>query len=326
MNHRHLLWQEMGPVESLSFDLEARAESDQAGFVEYLRGANLEIVSTSGAGPMRGAMTRFPDITFAHVEVAPGIVDWPRDQLSWQRASVVVCLAGSVEAVSEGPVWRREPGLILVPPGDTPVRFTLTGEPVEVFYLSLPAGMITELNLPERPVQGAEPVTTEALRPLRAFIGALASATIPADTAAGPMHGAATEVARSLVRLISDGENREISVYSRAMKLIMRSYQDAALSGRLLAKWLGVSERTLQAAFAAEHTTVNREIRGHRARAAVAIRRGNPRMPTADLARATGFGSVSSLFRALREADADAELDDGAVAQSAARDPGRKAR
>ncbi|GAA1946992.1 helix-turn-helix transcriptional regulator [Microbacterium aquimaris] len=310
MPTRNLLWQEMGPVDSVEFEVPASETARHDAFGAYLRAANLRIVDVATDGVFRAVMTRFPEITFAHVTAPEAVVDWPRDRLSWQRAAAVVCLEGAVSTHAEGAVWTREPGLTLVPPGDTPVRFELTGERNRILYLSLPASMVTELNLPDHAPRVSDALPDEALRPLVAFVTSLSAVRIPGETAAGPLQAASAEVARALVRLITEGHSREVSLFSRAMRAILSQYQDQRLTVTTLARDLGVSARSLQAAFAEEGTTVVAEIRAQRGRAAVAMRRGNPHMPSVELAAAVGFGSLSSLFRALREQADEGEGED----------------
>ena len=300
MRSRHAKWQAQAPVEDSSFHvrgLEAVTRHDP--LVDYLAQANVRIAELEDTDSLRLRLTRFPELTFAHAYLPRAVVEWPRDTLSLERTVIVLCRSGRLDVRSEAPVLRRGPGLVLVPPGDTLVSFQARESLNEVLYISAPASLLHELDLSEHPAIPRSPVPMSALAPLYAFVESLSSVTVGESLALGPLHGAAKEVTRAIARLIAEGDPSELTLYSRALRLIVENYPDTRLTVPRLARLAGVPERTLQAAFAAEGTTVVKEIRMTRARAVSDLRQRNPRMSAAQLAATVGFGSVSSLHRAM---------------------------
>ncbi|GIT78693.1 hypothetical protein LLS1_03620 [Leifsonia sp. LS1] len=300
MASRQSRWDAMEPVEALR--LRARGIADvQANerLTEYLSSANLRITRLEESESLRLRMTRFPELTFAHANLPRAVVEWPRDELSLTRAAIILCVSGHVVGAPAEAMLQRRPGLFLVPPGVEPVAFETRSPLNEILYISAPAALLSDLDLTARRARSRPELPAGVLAPLAAFAISLSSGSLGNPLVVGPLRAAAMEVAHSLARLIAEGDPSELTLFSRAVRLIVDNHADARLTVPRLATLAGVSQRTLQAAFASEGTTVARELRATRTRTAAELRRRSPDLPAADVARAAGFGSVSTLYRAL---------------------------
>lgn len=98
-----------------------------------------------------------------------------------------------------------------------------------------------------------------------------------------------------------------VSVVDRARALIAGTHMYRSTTPATVADALGVPLRTVQRAFAADGTSLARELRSARARTARALIDGHPSTAgtSTRTAEHSGFGSVASMRRALLELEAD---------------------
>lgn len=272
----------------------------------YLASANLRLDALEGSQALRAQVTRFPHLTFGHAFLPQATVVWPRDRLSLDSCGIVICSAGGIEVDSCAPVLRREPGLVLIPPGTEHVAFRTLAPANEVLYVTASALLVRGLDLSVVP-SAADPVPDGILAPLHAFAVTICSISLEETSRIAPLEAAATDVARALAEVMVDGATAAPTLFAQAMQVIVRDHAQQRLNAGSLARTLGRSERTLQAAFAAEGTTPTRELRATRARAAHELRRRTPHATADEISRIVGFGSASSMTRALREFAADLE-------------------
>lgn len=108
------------------------------------------------------------------------------------------------------------------------------------------------------------------------------------------------------------GDEAGVSVTDRARTAIAATHTSPATTPATIADTLGVPLRTLQRAFAAEGTTVARELRLARAGTAHDLLTGVSTgvNGAAHIARTAGFGSTASMRRALREFTATTPRDE----------------
>lgn len=303
---RRTNWDAMPPVQGMRFTVRGiEAATTNDALSTYLRSANLRIVELEPSDSLRLQMARFPDVTFAHVHLPRAVVEWPRDELSLTRAAIVVRLSGRLAITSDATVVHRRPGLALIPPGDTPVAFETLDPLNELLYISTPGTLVHDLDVKPDAGTARPEIPANVLAPLLAFTSSLSSGSVGDSVVLGPLRSVALEVARALARLIAEGDPSELTLFSRAIRLIVENHADARLTVPRLAAMAGVSPRSLQVAFAAEGTTVARELRATRSRAARELRELHPGLPASQIARTVGFGSVSTLYRAM-ELDAPA--------------------
>jgi len=267
---------------------------------EYMSAANLRFVDLPPDGALTANIVNFPTHTFAHVVLPPALIEWPRDIHSRNRVLVLVTADDRFEVHCDGPVIRKEPGFILVPPGIHPVLFRTRSAATELIYVSSDVTALGAVRIVDDPdlIDGMVPASTAV--PLTGFVTALCSITSGGTADAGPIARVAREVARSLIAVFDGGEQASPSLFTSAMEIIVRDHARTELSGAVVASRLGVGTRTLQDAFAKEGTTVSAQLRAVRVRAAEELRERNPGVPLKQVAAATGFGSVSTLLRSLR--------------------------
>ena len=122
-------------------------------------------------------------------------------------------------------------------------------------------------------------------------------------------------MSRGLIQLPHDPQTSEVagvSVAGRARTLIAAAHTSPSTNPTTIADALGVPLRTLQRAFAAQGSSVARELRAARGRTAHALLTAGSTAghSVSRVARSSGFGSTASMRRALRELAASTGEDD----------------
>lgn len=272
-----------------------------AALASYLESANLVLRDLDGDGRLRADITQLPEMTLGRVSISPGTVVWPRDALSLDRVVIVIAPEDRFRIETEATMWHAPPCVSVLPPSDVPVTFCVRKPIDELFYVGASRAVIRDIDLaPGYDAGPVDQVDRGALAPLLSFIRSLSQTEIT-ERSQQAIEPVAVEAVRSLLRLVVDPGDQGSSLFDRGTSVIERSYRDPRLSVADIASALRVSERTVHAAFAEAGTTVMRELRERRTRAALEIRDRAPEMTRHDLARAAGFGSISSMQRAMRE-------------------------
>lgn len=262
-----------------------------------MRFSTMAVVEVGTARPLRARLALFRDLTFMHASSSRARVLWDRDALSVDRVLSVYTRRGGVDIETDGVVVRR-PGVTLVAPGTSSVMVSLTGEDNEVFY-TVSSARAAGAVFPESSCAFETPLDPALLQPSMMFMAGLCRIATEGAGDASPLYHAAQQVARGLIGQVV-GERRPAGLFVRAMEFVVADYADPRISVAVVARRLGVGIRTLQAAFSAEGTTFAAQLRDVRVRAALRLREGNPSLAFAVVSRAVGFGSESSLYRALR--------------------------
>ncbi|MGN6128185.1 MAG: helix-turn-helix domain-containing protein [Humibacter sp.] len=278
-----------------------QAALQNAALSEYMTDANLRFIDLPLRGTVTANIVNFPAQTFGHVILPPATIEWPRDRLSRDRVLVLVTSDERFEVSTEGRVLYKQPDFILVPPGSEPVRFRTYSPSTELIYVSSDVSMLADIVIPEEQSEITGTVPSTAAVPLTSFVTALCSITTGGVTSAEPIAQVAQEVGRSLVRIFGSDERAQQDLFTAAMEIIVREHARIDLSGAVVAKRLRVATRTLQHAFAQRGTTFSAQLRAVRVKAANEIRKRNPAISVRQLAAASGFGSISTLLRALRD-------------------------
>ncbi|MFF3026691.1 helix-turn-helix domain-containing protein [Microbacterium sp. NPDC057944] len=270
---------------------------------EYLESANFRITRLSTDSSLRGRIAQFPELTFAHVSIPSAEIVWPRDAFSTDRALVFIVLSGSASITSPGRVIGRaspDGPLFFVPPGDKRVDIVLDAPRNDLFYVSIDASLIPDVPVTRVTNPQWSKQESEVLAPLLSFSARLCALSDMPAIDVGPLQGAAEEVARAMARLIAGPVSESKTIYDLAVAVIARDCAEARLDTALLAERLGVSSRTLQVAFQHNGVAVASELRRARVRLALQLRRANPVMTSAAIAKAAGFGSTDSFSRAMK--------------------------
>ncbi|MGO3886357.1 MAG: helix-turn-helix domain-containing protein [Mycetocola sp.] len=210
-------------------------------------------------------------------------------------------------AYSDGAAWEERKGPLMIAPSGLPqqVRFItpwrflvarIATEALEVFAPMFPqqAHVYDQLTLPERAMHGylasvangAAPAAGESLTASRLII---------------EMAGAVLRERRSPAQ--EQRPHGFSDLWSHAIAVIVNESSDPALDPTLLAHRVGCSLRRLQTEFAAHGTTVATEIRRERAHTALTMLRdtGRQGQSSAETARRSGFGSTSTMYRAVSD-------------------------
>ncbi|NHB84613.1 helix-turn-helix transcriptional regulator [Tessaracoccus sp. HDW20] len=135
-----------------------------------------------------------------------------------------------------------------------------------------------------------------------AFITNTCSVHDLSAAAARAIAPAAEQVVRSLLVAALGTRTQAEPLFMRARRYILQHFTDPGLRIEQVALHLGVSVRTVQAELKEGDTSFSRLLLEARAQAALGILAEHPGIARADLARRSGFGSLSSLQRALRTA------------------------
>lgn len=270
----------------------------------HLRAANIELTSVEPAdSPLVGRFARFPACAFAHVRIPRVTGEWARDAASADEVTVVVAASGEIEFQSDPPAIVREPNVAVILPGDTPVPFRTTENANELVYASVDRGIVADLLPPASSAPSGPIRSPEALAPLLAFVQQVCSTGGTDAAASAALHAAARQIVRSLVHIVlSEGEEHR-SLFDVATAVIDATHVDPATNTATIARRLQVTPRVLQLEFQRHGTTVTRELRRARVATAKQVRAAAPRLPAPEVARRAGFGSVATMFRALRESE-----------------------
>ncbi len=252
-----------------------------------------------------GVGTARAELIALSLDTGEATVRWAPSDPSTPRVLVALMGAGRVRIESTGGVINRPPGtaLALPSPGQTTVH--LLGGPIECVLLSVSIDTLAESPRRFDSATTLPPLSMRRMTPLytllRTFI-----ATPPSD---GTDHHHLTQtlpaIIDSVVEAIAQGSPAfpTPTLSRRARRFVDENYTNATLTTASVAAGLGVSARTLQAAFAAEQTTLSAELREVRTRAVRRIQEEHPHIPLTNIAAMCGFSSVSAMYRSLRAAE-----------------------
>ena len=204
---------------------------------------------------------------------------------------------GALEIESEGDILSWDPGISLVLPGTTPIRFSISGPRTEVFYISMEADRLADLvpTTAERP-QGRA-VTPAMLAPLLSFIANTCTIVDPRPEIAEALEPVALEVVRSLLVSAFGRRTPVEPLFSRVHRYILDHFHEAELRIEHVARHLNVAVRTIQVELQNGGTTFVKLLQHARTVAALELLRSEPSVTRAELAHSCGFGSLSSLQR-----------------------------
>lgn len=291
-------------INHLSFSVDDPEETRKAAEISrYLLTANAEIAwMEPGETPLRAKVAQLSNLTCGHLQ-APRIgLRWTRDAVSIDRAVIAVFTRGRGRVYLHPEDTEPEGTAFLIWPGTETVMIDSTMDVNEIIYVSLPANWLVGLGDSEEDLTVADEREAAALAPLCAFIASLCRLSPQGAAGLGSIRRSLEEVVKAMARtIVGPGEETQPTLLRRAMEVVLAEYPTPSLSAHEIANVLNVSVRKLQRAFEEGGTTAVAEVRKTRALAAHAIRAEQPSITTEELARQVGFGSTSSLFRALRE-------------------------
>jgi AraC-like DNA-binding protein len=303
MTGRRSIAADRGALELMKFRIAGRERLLQAKALSaYLTSANFGFTSVRDAHAiLRANLVHIGRYTFAHVQLPPATLEWPRDELSRDRVLMIAVEAPGFTVTSEGPIIARDSSWFVIPPGGASVTFEAT-LPTELVFISLDHDALRRARQVDFDRAGEDAPSESTLRPLVSFVKSLCA--IEADEPDGvvsPLEEAAFEVARTLVATVVGEPVTRPQLFDSVMRFILRDYASPRLSVTGVAEALGVSVRTVQSTLSDHGTTFSQELRAIRVKAAAELKNRNPDLPLATVAQLTGFGTRQSLHRAQRD-------------------------
>ncbi|MCW2286979.1 AraC-like DNA-binding protein [Leucobacter luti] len=264
----------------------------------YLATAHLTLQCLALNGPLQARVGAFTDISFVHVQSPALRATWGIPERPAARATVVIPLAGDI-VVNGSNVTTGQ--IALLRPGRSAVALHSPSQRFEALYICFSDSLLE--GLPAQGRAGACHIATadsEALEPLIAFGYGMTKLEITDETHVPALRDMARNCVRALVARATGQEAGDRGLYAQAREIMAVEYTDVTLDTARLAARLGVSVRSLQAAFARQGDSVAMALRTVRGRAAVANRAANPELPARTIAEISGFGSDSTMFRVIR--------------------------
>lgn len=269
---------------------------------ECFEAAQVSMSSLSSVGPIRVRLTAFPNMFFFHVSGPQFEAEWVRDTMPGKRGILVIVNEGDVVVNDE----TVPPGRLAFVHPDDPGFRVQTGKGLNDF-LCVTFGAHTFEGLAVPPVANScnlSHLERSQLAPCVAFMLALCDPLNIDGVLGAPLAGIAHEMVRALVQMIVDEHADTSPTYARAVRLLETEYVVSGLNAVKVAAMIGISVRSLQTEFEERGETVASTLRLIRARAAKANRAAHPRAAAGEVARLSGFGSESSMRRAIRDYEA----------------------
>lgn len=269
--------------------------------------SNIVVPEISDALPMTLHMLARREARFIHT-VAPEMrTIWSRRRPVYNAAMLFLRMRGDYEIVTPRPCFVREPGITLVAPGAEPIEYRMTQPVNEVLQIVLNPRLFMDI-LPDLPANAAASQALPALdgrvlNPLLEFVASSCVISnqqprVAEDVGLG-MYATARNV---LLTTFGQLAHAESSSYAQAVEYISQHQTDPGLSLARVARYCNVAPRTIQQIFRDEGTSFTRLLQQTRAEAALRLRWDQPHLTLPQIAEQCGFGSLSSLSRALRAA------------------------
>lgn len=244
---------------------------------------------------------RFSTSLIAHAITPPFHARWERDREDARtRIMFVFVNRGTLELEGDQEHWTAPGGgLGIVFPGRTPVNIKAT-EDSEMVFFSFDEREVRPLKISPANIGAVSPTSTV----FRASYGYLQAAAHHPRTSREPTEnpGILRSLTRDVARALTSAALAEVPgerLFAEAERVIADNYRDPTLSADDVATRCRVSRSTLERSFRSRELGVAGEIRRARAQHAMALVTSDPNLPLDLVARASGFGSRSSMDRAL---------------------------
>ena len=280
---------------------------DDVQLQEYLTSANFRITGLTEGRPLAADLAHYSHTSLAFVSTPPVTIVWNRDEASRSRALMLFARTGGLDVTAAVPVVRRGVGAIIVPPGDIPLEISVSQPENELIYVSVDAQVLPAVASELANDRPAPPIPWRSLVPLYAFVRGLCTTPELQQDEPDLLAAAVGSVVDALARTALAGLEPSAGIVARALVVIDEQFRDPRVDLSSIADQLQVGVRTLQAAFAAEGSTVTGELRRVRADSVVRLMVSHPHLTQEQRAHLSGFGSLSALYRALQAQRMDAE-------------------
>ncbi|WEV41982.1 helix-turn-helix domain-containing protein [Bifidobacterium sp. ESL0682] len=258
--------------------------------------------------PERGRMVSrsadFPEVTFSHMTLPATVMDWKREGSTAKMATMIFLLHGHVEiSTADNKILKRRPGVFLIPPETGDVVFKTSAPTNELIGVSLSSRLFATI-LPDYKTYSMmgqnSKLDVVSLQPLLAFVVSACNLNNSQSQMVDTLETVANDVARSLLIACFGQGMSVMPLIERVRKYVAENYTDSALSVTKTAEHENVSVRTVQLALQEADTNFTALVRRARTEAALELRKSQPSLTLVEIGDRCGFGSVSSLRRALK--------------------------
>lgn len=267
----------------------------------YLREFNIEVADAELNEFANASAVRFHNMHLMAVTLPRMKFRWPRNLKSIECASIMLAQPGGIEISGPDTVYRYAPNFYYVPPGSNTLEITTLSSKNTVFVITGNISLLSDMSIRSPILAPGSWIDQTQLEPLLVFVRSLLSLPKPPDPRVPALRAATREVIRSIFSLPLVACPEQGSLYARSMEMIATNYACAELTTARLAEELSVSPRTLQKAFRERGISCNAAIREVRAQVAAGLLEERGSKTLEQIAAQVGFGSVTTMRRALRE-------------------------
>jgi AraC-like DNA-binding protein len=266
---------------------------------------NSRIQTLPGNKKMTVRSAIFPEVSLYHAVLPDAVMDWHRGDDVAEMATMIFSLHGHVEIsmANSNRILRRNPGVFLIPPNTGDVVVKAIAPSNELIVVSLSSRLFATI-LPDYKTFSMMGTNSEldvvSLQPLLAFVMSACNLRNQSAQTVETLQTVANDVARSLLIACFGQGMSVMPLIERVRKYIAGNYTDSALSVTKTAEHENVSVRTVQLALQEADTNFTALVRRARTEAALELRKSQPSLTLMEIADRCGFGSVSSLRRALK--------------------------
>ncbi|WEV65813.1 helix-turn-helix domain-containing protein [Bifidobacterium sp. ESL0764] len=265
---------------------------------------NTHFQPLAGNKKMTSRSAIFPEVSFSHINLPATVLDWKRENSTAEMATMTFVIHGHVEiSTPDNKILKRHPGVYLIPPETGDVVYKTTAPANELIGVSLSSRLFATI-LPDYKTFLMMGQNTKldvvSLQPLLAFVVSACNLNNPHSQMVDTLENVANDVARSLLIACFGQGMSVMPLIERVRKYVSQNYTDQTLSVTKTAEHENVSVRTVQLALQEADTNFTALVRRARTDAALELRKSQPSLTLVEIGDRCGFGSVSSLRRALK--------------------------
>ena len=264
---------------------------------DVLANARIE-VGEGNAQTFFARLLRMDRFTITHIRAAEGAVTWrPSPGIGENRFMFVFVAKGNLTVVADETRFAATEEAILVAfPGKGPITMSSTS-PLEAMAFTFDASEVAPLTLTPNTVHMMHPSSSIFLASYHLLHALVFAGTPEEEEDSAALRSLLQGTARGLLRA---AHVPTITLQESVRAIIAEQHTNPTLDLRQIAAQLSISLSTLYRAYANEPFSPAEQLRRARAETARARLSEQPDISIAELCRHSGFGSVSSLRRALR--------------------------
>ncbi|MGQ7311088.1 helix-turn-helix domain-containing protein [Microbacterium arabinogalactanolyticum] len=278
----------------LAFDPRKMRPSQLA---EVLADSRIE-VGPSDTSTIFARVLRLNHFAITHISAAEGAVVWrPSHGAGDNRFMFIFVAQGNLMITADETRFATTEEAILVAfPGKGPIRLS-TAAPIEAMAFTFDAGEVAPLTLTRQTVRAMRPSSSVFLTSFQMLRTLVSSDTPESEEDSAAIRSLLLGAARALLRAARAPES---TLLETASAIIAEQHTNPRLDAGSIAIQLNVSLSTLYRAYAGEAMSISEQLRRQRAETAMRLLNETPDISPTDLCRQSGFGSLSSLRRAVQ--------------------------